>query len=297
MTSEDLNHYRDSWDPRYGGQNNRYVYLYIDPRTNKVFYIGRGKGYRVFSHLITKDNNRVDDDDGYIDDENSIREKIQRINSIRANGLEPDIDILYDGMDLAQAKIAEAATIDLLGINNLTNMVRGYNAQRFPLSTTERIREDIVVHDTMLLVGVNKYYNTYFDAFYDHNNPEHQIKLKILTSFAWKVGRDRIYRERPIYFCPVYFRTVLDVFAFDLDTPIIQVADAPEQGILHPMADNLGYSLFGYEDFPLNEDRIEFDRWILIGSLADDETRRMYRGKKTCKMPQIGFTYLYPNNN
>ena len=32
-------------------QLNSYVYVYIDPRNNEPFYIGKGKGNRLFSHL------------------------------------------------------------------------------------------------------------------------------------------------------------------------------------------------------------------------------------------------------
>ena len=30
---------------------NYYVYALIDPRTNKVFYIGKGKGNRIYAHV------------------------------------------------------------------------------------------------------------------------------------------------------------------------------------------------------------------------------------------------------
>ena len=33
-----------------------YVYLYSDPETNEIFYIGKGKGNRVFSHLTENKN-------------------------------------------------------------------------------------------------------------------------------------------------------------------------------------------------------------------------------------------------
>ena len=33
-----------------------YVYVYIDPRNDRPFYIGKGKGNRVFAHL------KIDDD-------------------------------------------------------------------------------------------------------------------------------------------------------------------------------------------------------------------------------------------
>jgi hypothetical protein len=28
-----------------------YIYLYTDPRDNQVFYIGKGRGSRLFAHL------------------------------------------------------------------------------------------------------------------------------------------------------------------------------------------------------------------------------------------------------
>lgn len=35
-----------------------YVYKLIDPRDGKVFYVGKGKGNRVFSHMHLKDEFR-----------------------------------------------------------------------------------------------------------------------------------------------------------------------------------------------------------------------------------------------
>ena len=34
-----------------------YVYLLTDPITNEIFYVGKGKGNRVFSHLKDQNNN------------------------------------------------------------------------------------------------------------------------------------------------------------------------------------------------------------------------------------------------
>ena len=55
-----------------------YVYVYIDPRDGKPFYIGKGQGSRLFAHL----------------EDQSECEKVARIAKIRAAGLEPQIDIL-----------------------------------------------------------------------------------------------------------------------------------------------------------------------------------------------------------
>jgi hypothetical protein len=90
-----------------------YVYLYIDPRDEKVFYVGKGKGERCLDHLF-------EDDD---------HPKVQRIRDIFAAGLEPRIEILAHGMKTDdEAYLVEAAAIDLIGLRELTNKVLGHNS-------------------------------------------------------------------------------------------------------------------------------------------------------------------------
>lgn len=47
-----------------------YVYVYVDPRDGKPFYIGRGRGDRVFMHLYDL----------------SESDKVKKISEIRAAG-------------------------------------------------------------------------------------------------------------------------------------------------------------------------------------------------------------------
>ena len=35
-----------------------YVYVYSDPDTQKPFYVGKGKGNRVFDHLFSNDDSK-----------------------------------------------------------------------------------------------------------------------------------------------------------------------------------------------------------------------------------------------
>ncbi|MBE7472912.1 MAG: hypothetical protein HS114_27605 [Anaerolineales bacterium] len=72
-----------------------YVYLYLDPATNEIFYVGKGRGNRVFAHL--------NDETG--------SDKIVKINEIRGRGQEPKIEILVHGLDDDEARKIEAIVI------------------------------------------------------------------------------------------------------------------------------------------------------------------------------------------
>ena len=92
-----------------------YVYVYSDPDTKKPFYVGKGKGNRVFDHL----------------NDNSESAKCLRIQEIRSRGKEPLIEILAHGLDDDTALKVEAAAIDLIGIDNLTNIQRGHDSSSY----------------------------------------------------------------------------------------------------------------------------------------------------------------------
>ena len=59
-----------------------YVYIYSDPDTHKPFYVGKGKGNRVFDHL--KDTKES--------------EKVKYLKRLSDDGKEPIIEILVHGM-------------------------------------------------------------------------------------------------------------------------------------------------------------------------------------------------------
>ena len=92
-----------------------YVYVYIDPRNNAPFYIGKGVGNRAFAHL----------------EEASETEKVQKIRELRDAGLEPRIDILRYGLSDTEAALVEASAIDLIGKTHLTNKISGLHSRSF----------------------------------------------------------------------------------------------------------------------------------------------------------------------
>ena len=105
-----------------------YVYLLSDPSDGRIFYVGKGKGNRVFA--LAK---------GALDDEN-VTDKLELIRSIREAGLEVGYELLRFGMTERTAFDVEAAAIQLLGLDGLTNLVAGQYA-----ATTGRMTVDVAI--------------------------------------------------------------------------------------------------------------------------------------------------------
>ena len=63
-----------------------YVYRLIDPRNGQTFYVGKGKGNRLYAHI--NDALKSFDWQSYIDkDEDEIAAKMKQIREIRTSGL------------------------------------------------------------------------------------------------------------------------------------------------------------------------------------------------------------------
>ena len=98
-----------------------YVYRLIDPRTGQTFYVGKGKGNRVFAHV----NDALKDFDGesFIDsEEDDVSAKIKQIRDIKNAGLEVIHIIQRYGMTEKEAFEVEAALMDCFpGLTNIQN--------------------------------------------------------------------------------------------------------------------------------------------------------------------------------
>ena len=101
-----------------------YVYLLVDPRDGRPFYVGKGTGERFRSHGLEA---------LFEPDPTSAQEsgdKLARIRAIRDAGLEPRIEFARTRMPTeAEAYLVEAALIDTLArhVGSLTNVVRGHD--------------------------------------------------------------------------------------------------------------------------------------------------------------------------
>jgi hypothetical protein len=126
-----------------------YVYVYIDPRNGQAFYVGKGKGNRLFSHL----------------DDQTESEKVRRIAELRAAGVEPQIDVLRYGLSDTDAALVEAAAIDLIGRPPQTNVVAGHHTQSFGRITSQEViamltAKPVVVREPAILITINQLYRS-----------------------------------------------------------------------------------------------------------------------------------------
>jgi len=92
---------------------NNYVYRLIDPRNGETFYVGRGVGNRLFSHIREELGQEADE----------VSDKLRKIREIRLAGFEVAHVVHRHGLDAETAKEVEAALID--AYPGLTNSVGG----------------------------------------------------------------------------------------------------------------------------------------------------------------------------
>ena len=156
--------------PEVSAKLGHYVYLYINPFSDAVFYIGKGIGNRAIQHLS----------------ETSDSEKNARINEIRRLGREPRIEILRYGLSESEASLVEASIIDLIGTDQLTNKVRGLHSRSFGRVSVEDIlttytAKPVKISHKVILITINKLYRSRMSS----------DELYESTRGIWKVGKRR----------------------------------------------------------------------------------------------------------
>ncbi|MCY3962540.1 MAG: hypothetical protein OXG34_12885 [bacterium] len=115
-----------AFTPYVSEQLKAYVYLLIDPRDGEVFYVGKGNGSRVFAHAQDA-----------LGDEEAASDKLDRIREIQGAGQQVEHQLLRFGLTDRTAFEVEAAAIQLLGTDELTNKVEGHHVWRRGRMTTD----------------------------------------------------------------------------------------------------------------------------------------------------------------
>lgn len=131
-----------------------YVYVLKDPRTSTIFYIGKGVGNRVFQHVFDALETQYETD------------KLNLIREIINLNLEVEHYILRHGLTTEQAFEIESACIDLLGLENLTNSVKGHDSWERGLKTVNEVLQHydakaITITEPTIIININKLYKRF----------------------------------------------------------------------------------------------------------------------------------------
>lgn len=169
-----------------------YVYMLVDPRDNKIFYVGEGQGNRVFNHEQKAIDSSKESD------------KLNQIRDIHNAGLEVEKYIVRHGLHNKKTMLGkdvafeiESTLIDLLSyrqfkqIDSLSNIVAGHHTFDRGIKTVEEIeilydcpKIEINPKDRLLLVSLNK---TFDEASSNGNS----IDMYEITRKAWAISEQR----------------------------------------------------------------------------------------------------------
>ncbi len=146
-----------------------YVYIYVDPTDQSIFYVGKGQKNRALQHL---------------NDEKECR-KVERINEIRAKGRQPIVELLQWNLSDEEAKRLESAAIDLLGLKNLTNEVRGHSFDGQRRDTWEAVEaklsaSPVAVSEPVILINIRTSFHPRLSTqeLYDATRSAWRVKVR-----------------------------------------------------------------------------------------------------------------------
>lgn len=169
-----------------------YVYTLADPKTRRIFYVGKGRGNRVFQHARASLRRPKPTD------------KIKTIRQIRRHGRSVAYEIVRHGLDQTTALEVESALIDFIGRSDLTNQVAGHGADERGRMTIPDIMatyaaKPIRISEPVVLIIVNKLYRRNISA----------AELYEITRGNWGMGKRR---EAAIYALSVFRGVVREVY-------------------------------------------------------------------------------------
>jgi hypothetical protein len=161
-----------SFPPEVAASLKTYVYRLIDPRNGETFYIGKGRGDRVFSHSRGEPGS----------DEDDLDNRLKRIREIRLAGFEVAHVIHRHGMNEATAFEVESALMD--AYPGLTNIAGGVGGNDYGAMHARQIidRYSAPVADftgvRLLLISVNR-------------SATESSSLYEATRYAWRLKRSK----------------------------------------------------------------------------------------------------------
>lgn len=219
-----------------------YVYRLIDPRNDETFYVGKGRGNRIFQHAKALNIEQMIECD-------LLSPKLERIRAIINSGHSVDYVIHRHGLTDDTAFEVEAALID--AFPNLHNELRGHYASERGLATTAQVQHrynlptcTVREGDRVLIIKINKL-----------NGSRDTAEIYRLTHYCWKLRKKRA--EKADYILALDSGVVVGAFVAHEWLPATK-------------------ENFGYLDYA---DGSEAHRWGFKGTEANDETKQWYVGE------------------
>lgn len=254
--------------------NGLYVYALIDPRNEKVFYIGKGTGNRVFSHEIESGKSRE-----------SEKKKIQQIREIENSGHSVKRLIVNWGLSENEAFVAEATLINLLNRMpdiQLTNEVSGHHVheslttEEFELQYGAVPLEKEDIKHSIIVIKINKLYRRGMS----------EEELYDAVRGFWAASLKSIEARKVKYVFGVYNGLIVGVYKPDVWHYGYEMIDIPQRGILTP------------EDYERIKNRVYF---VCNDYRNLDGEGQLYLHKSIAKLKvnqsaQNPITYLIPEN-
>lgn len=172
-----------------------YVYILKDPRNDTIFYVGKGKGNRIFQHVQCALERETEND------------KYNLIREILKAGKEVEHFILRHGLEEKLAFEIESTIIDLLGLENLTNSVKGHDTWERGLKTVDEVFQHydakaVTFDEPCIIININRLYTRGISA----------QKLYDSTRASWIVGTKR---DRAKYAIASYRGLVREVYEIE----------------------------------------------------------------------------------
>lgn len=233
-----------------------YVYAFydLDDESKKPFYIGKGKSGRCLDHLKQSDNSP----------------KSARINELKQKD-KLGIDILRHGMDEVTAKLVEATCIDLLGVGELTNKVRGSSSLMGRI-TLDELHRLLLKEETEIA-------------------PEH-AGLAFLLNTTYKSGMSPM----------ALYEATRGVWANIPKDDTIKYAYATYGGLIMEVYEINGWLKAGSQEYftrTVSRDP-ESKRFEFVGRIAEQAIRGKYVGKLIKKQRSHGSPFVrvgFPGND
>ena len=146
-----------------------YVYAYVDPDNDEIFYVGKGVYLRMLHGLRERGKGPL----------------ATRMRALRGANKKPRIEILAHGIRTQEMALrVEAALIDT--VHPMANRIRGYQAVEFGRAPLDQVvalydRRPAEIREPSILIRVNKLYSPQMSrsALYD------------ATRGVWKINRQR----------------------------------------------------------------------------------------------------------